>query len=67
MPWPQTGATQYLAHLRLPDKGHSIERVDCLLYRMARIYDLWDWTLDKRNWFLVLIRMTIELKYRNAP
>ncbi len=25
MPWPQTGATQYLAQLRLLDKGRAIK------------------------------------------
>ncbi len=25
MPWPQTGATQYYAQLRLPDKGRAIK------------------------------------------
>ena len=25
MPWPQTGATQYHAQLRLPDKGRAIK------------------------------------------
>ena len=25
MPWPQTGATQYPAQLRLPDKGRAIK------------------------------------------
>ncbi len=28
MPWPQTGATQYHAQLKLPDKGN--QRVGCL-------------------------------------
>ncbi len=25
MPWPQTGATQYHLHLRLPDKGRAFK------------------------------------------
>ncbi len=25
MPWPQTGATQYHAQVRLPDKGRAIK------------------------------------------
>ncbi len=24
MPWPETGATYFHAHLELPDKGHTI-------------------------------------------
>ena len=45
MPWPKTGTTQYHAQLGLPDN----QRVGCLLCCMAKIYDLWDGTLDKRR------------------
>ncbi len=34
MPWPQTGATQYHAHLGLPDKGRAIKGLV--------VYNNWD-------------------------
>ena len=37
MPWPQTGATQYLAQLGLPDKGRVIKGLV--------VWDLESWDL----------------------
>ena len=49
MPWPETGATHFLAQLGRPCKGRAIKWVGCLLRSRARINDLWDGSLDKRK------------------
>ncbi len=50
MPLPKTGATHYHAHLGLLDFQRSYnQRVGCLLCSMARMYDLWDGSLEKRK------------------
>ena len=48
MPWPQTGTTHYHAKLELPGKDRAIIGL-IVCYIVARIYDLWDGSLDKRK------------------
>ncbi len=48
MSWPQTGATQFLAHLGLQDKGRAIKGL-VVCWSLARINDLWDGSMDKRK------------------
>ncbi len=68
MPWSQkTGATHYHAQLGLPDKSRAIKGL-VVCWSMARINDLWDGSMDKRKvrgLVPVVVRMAIELKYRN--
>ncbi len=62
MPWPQTGATQYHAQFGLPDKGRAIKGlVVCYVGWLGP-----DLAQGPLIWFLVVVRMAIELKYRNT-
>ncbi len=48
MPQPQTGATHYQAQLGSPNKGREIKGL-VVCWSMARINDLWEESMDKRN------------------
>ena len=53
--------------LRLLNKDYAIKGlVVCLQCSMARIFDLWDGSLDQRKvrGFLVVAKMAIKLKFR---
>ena len=55
MPWPQTGATHYLAQLELPDKGRAIKGlVVCFVVWLGSM-------------IIFMVWMAIMLKYRNNP
>ena len=65
MPWPQTGATHYHAQLELPNKGRAIKgSFACYaVWLGSMIYGMGLWTSVRCVvWFLVGIRMAIELK-----
>ncbi len=49
MPWTQTGATNYHEQLGLPNKSRPIKGFGCLLFSMAKIYDLLNQSLDKHK------------------
>ena len=63
-------ATHYYAQLRIPDKGRSIkDLVVCyVVWLGSMIYGMGLWTSARCvAWSLVVVRMAIELKYRNTP
>ena len=60
--------THYHAQLGPPDKGHAIKvMVVCyVVWLGSLIYE----SLDKRKavvWYLVVVRISIELQYHNTP
>ena len=65
MPWPKTGATHY--HART---GHAINGlVVCyVVWLGSMIYGIRVWICARCvAWFLIVVRMAIELKYCNTP
>ena len=69
MPWPQTGETHYHTKLGFPDKGlHSKGWFYCyVVWLEFMIYGIGLWTNARCVvWFLVVVRMAIELKYCNT-
>ncbi len=69
MPWPQTGATLYLAQIGLTDKGRAIKGliVGSVVWLGSMIYGMGLWTSGKcMVWSHVVVRMAIELNYRNT-
>ncbi len=62
----KTSATHYHAQLGLPDKGGAIKGL-VVCWSMARIKDLWDWSMDKPKVrslvHMVVVRMAFELFY----
>ena len=69
MPWPNSKPAQ----LGISDKGRAIKGlVVCyftiLVWLRSMIYGMGLWTSTSGVvWSLVVLRMAIELKYRNAP
>ncbi len=58
------------AQLGLPDKGHAIKwRVVCnVVWLGSMIYGMFLWTNARCVvWSLVVVRMVIQIKYRNTP
>ena len=69
MPCSQKGATNYYAHLGLSDKGRAIKGlVVCyVVWLGSMIYGMGLWTSARCVvWSLVVVRIAIELKYRNT-
>ena len=64
MPWPKTGAIQYHAQLGLPDKGRAIKGlVICTVVILGSMKGM----SLALVWSLVVVRIALELKYRNTP
>ena len=70
MHWPKTDATYYHEQLGLPDKGYAIKAfVVCYVAWLGSIiYGMGLWTSARcMDWSLFVVKMAIELKYRNIP
>ena len=61
MSLPQTGATHY--HVKLGQKSFN-QRFGCLLCSMARIYNQWDGSLDKRKVSDLVVHCCCQDGYR---
>ncbi len=70
MPRPRTGKNRYLAQIRLPDKDCATKGLVVfyvvLLGSMIEGIGLWT-SARCVVWFLVVVRMAIELKYCSTP
>ena len=69
MPWPKIGAMHYHAYLGLQDKGRAIIGLIVCYVDWLEYLKGWLLGLAQGTWFwsLVVVRMAIELKYRNTP
>ncbi len=69
MPWLQTGTSQYHQQLGLQDKGRAIKELGVcyVVWLGSLIYGMDFWTSASCVvWYLIVVRMAIELKYRNT-